>query len=76
MSDVDEDDRVLPGDTTVPVWVMLAIGLGLVALSGWTAAAVLATMGAVVWWLVGGADEVAGPGRGTAAPPPRPGIWP
>jgi hypothetical protein len=44
-------DRTLPGDTTVPTWVMASIVLGLVALTGSIAAISLVALGAVLVWL-------------------------
>jgi hypothetical protein len=44
-------DRTLPGDTTVPNWVMVSTVLGLVALTGSIAAICLVGLVAVLVWL-------------------------
>lgn len=42
----------LPGDETVPAWVMASIGLGLVALTGSVVVISLAATAIVLGWLV------------------------
>lgn len=47
-----ETDASLPGDTTVPVWALFSIVLGLVVLSGSIIAMCLVGTAALLGWLV------------------------
>jgi hypothetical protein len=78
-----EDVDARQGETTVPGWVMIAIVLGLVALTGSAVAVVMVGATGMVWWLLRteGGDRA---GKRADDPPhgpaPRgpfggPGIW-
>jgi hypothetical protein len=77
--DAGEDLRARPGETTVPEWVMVAIILGLVALTGSVFAFVVVAAFGSVWWLLRTADAVEthdrDPGREARGPFGGPGIW-
>jgi hypothetical protein len=74
------DERTRPGETAVPHWVMAAIVLGLVALTGSPVAVVLAAAIGAVWWLLR-TEETAAPVSGSEdgevprGPFGGPGIW-
>ncbi|WP_219416211.1 hypothetical protein [Pseudonocardia nigra] len=75
-----EDVNTRPGETCVPHWVMVALLLGLVALTGSAVAVVLVAAVGAVWWLLH-TEATAEPRDGQEdGPVPRgpfggPGIW-
>jgi hypothetical protein len=77
--DAGEDPCARPGDTTVPEWAMVAILLGLVALTGSVFTVVVVAAFGSVWWLLRTAET--GPPRDEAGheahggPFGGPGIW-
>jgi hypothetical protein len=77
--DAGEDLCALPGETTVPEWAMVAIVLGLVALTGSVFAVVVVAAFGSVWWLLRTADAVElrdrDAGREARGPFGGPGIW-
>ena len=74
-----EDVRARPGETTVPVWVMATILLGLVALTGSIFALVVVVAFGAVWWLLRTADATTPRERtddsSDQGPFGGPGIW-
>jgi hypothetical protein len=67
----------LPGDTTVPVWALLSIVLGLIALTGSISAMCIAGTVALLGWMAGEAgDEKPPAGRGSDGPFGGAGLWP
>jgi hypothetical protein len=70
------DDRTLPGDTTVPVWALASIVLGLLALTGSLVILCLVGTAAILVWLayVGSKGDGAS-GRASRGPLGGPGPW-
>jgi hypothetical protein len=77
--DAGEDLCARPGETTVPEWAMVAILLGLVALTGSLFTIVVVAAFGSVWWLLRTADTDAprdqDAGREAHGPFGGPGIW-
>jgi hypothetical protein len=77
--DAGEDPCVRPGETTVPEWAMIAIVLGLVALTGSVFMVVVVAAFGSVWWLLRTADDTEPSdseyGREARGPFGGPGIW-
>jgi hypothetical protein len=67
----------VPGDTTVPVWALLSIVLGLIALTGSISAMCIAGTVALLAWMARAAgDETPPAGSGSEGPSGGVGLWP
>lgn len=77
--DAGEDLCARPGETTVPIWALAAIALGLVALTGSVFAFVVVAAFGSVWWLLRTGDDPLPPEDGddreVSGPFGGPGIW-